>query len=453
MKNELWYQQPAAYWNEALPLGNGRMGAMVFGGIKQEHIQVNEDSVWYGKKIDRLNTDSAANIGKIQKLIFENKMEEAERLTLCALSGTPESQRQYQNLGEQQLRRNHIADHRKYFERLEIGLGEDQFQDIPTDERLSRIKEGADDYGMLELYLQFGRYLLMASSRPGSLPGNLQGIWCNEYMPIWDSKYTININTEMNYWPAESGNLSEMHEPLFKLIKKMVVNGQRTAREMYGCRGFVAHHNTDLYGDTEPQDKCITSAYIQAAGILGREIDKEKAEHILASLPKPQIGKYGQLMEWIQDYDEFEEGHRHIPHLFGLYPASQFTYEETPDLMEACEVTLRRRLKSDSGYTGWSRAWIACFWIRLRNGNEVYENLKSLLQESTFLNMMDNYPCQDERGEYKVFQIDGNLGAAAAIMDMFVQSIKDRVFLLPALPDCLKEGYVKGIIFIIHGKK
>lgn len=142
-------------------------------------------------------------------------------------------------------------------------------------------------------------------------------------MPIWDSKYTININTEMNYWPAESGNLSEMHEPLFKLIKKMVVNGQRTAREMYGCRGFVAHHNTDLYGDTEPQDKCITSAYIQAAGILGREIDKEKAEHILASLPKPQIGKYGQLMEWIQDYEEFEEGHRHISHLFGLYPASQ----------------------------------------------------------------------------------------------------------------------------------
>lgn len=192
---------------------------------------------------------------------------------------------------------------------------------------------------------------------------------------------------------------------------------------------------------------------LHTAGILGREIDKEKAEHILASLPKPQIGKYGQLMEWIQDYEEFEEGHRHISHLFGLYPASQFTYEETPDLMEACEVTLRRRLKSGSGYTGWSRAWIACFWTRLRNGNEVYENLKSLLQESTFLNMMDNYPCQDERGEYKVFQIDGNLGAAAAIMDMFVQSIKDRVFLLPALPDCLKEGYVKGIIFIIHGKK
>ncbi|MGN1141139.1 MAG: glycosyl hydrolase family 95 catalytic domain-containing protein [Oliverpabstia sp.] len=694
MEKELWYRQPAAYWNEALPLGNGRMGAMVFGGIEKEHIQINEDSVWYGRRVDRLNPDAASNVKKVQQLILDDRVEEAERLALCALSGTPESQRQYQNLGDiyidfygldktvitqykrtldlekgiaaveysaddttfrrevfvsyldqimvifikaegkqtlngtagivrgrfydrswaeddstiaidgstgeggirfcaamrgssddgevwtigdqilfkdakeillclsaetsfrvqdpvktcmgdlskvgktafSELRARHIEDHSKYFNRLVIELEGECCQGIPTDERLVRIQKGMDDYGMIALYLQFGRYLMMASSRPGSLPANLQGIWCNEYMPIWDSKYTININTEMNYWPVESGNLSEMHEPLFELIKRMVENGKRTAREMYGCKGFVAHHNTDLYGDTDPQDKCITStfwlmggawlclhiwthflytkdevflekyfdcieqsaiffidflvcdkenhmvvvptlspensyigadgrktaltygtsmdseiltelfhAYLEGSKILGKEIEEEQVMHILERLPKPQIGKEGQLLEWIRDYEEYEKGHRHLSHLFGLYPAYQFTYEDTPELMKACETTIYRRLENGSGYTGWSRAWITCFWARLRNGNNVYENLKALLCESTFINLMDNHPCVDERGEYKVFQIDGNAGAAAAIMEMFVQSYPDRLYLMPALPDCLKKGHVKGI--------
>lgn len=694
MERKLWYLQPAKRWDEALPLGNGRMGAMVFGGTNSEHIQMNEDSVWYGKSIDRLNPDAGKHMEEVRHLIFEHKFEEAERLALCSMSGTPESQRQYQNLGDiyielyhseevknykreldletgiagieyeaegikyereifisspdqvmivrlkasgsllngvvkmergrfydhswamdehtiamngcskgegihfcagiravpvkgtinvlgdqilikdaeeviliissatsfryrdpvktcrdtltaaekksyEELCQSHISDYQTYFKRMEISFGEDGYQDVPTDVRLARVKEGADDYGLLELYVQFGRYLLIASSRLGSLPANLQGIWCNEYMPIWDSKYTININTEMNYWPAETCNLSEMHMPLFELIKRMVKNGQKTAREMYGCRGFVAHHNTDIYADTAPQDKCITSTfwvmggawlclhiwnhylytndssfletyydcleqavlffedflipdsknrmvvspslspensyldqrgrktaltygttmdseiltelfedYIEASKILGKECEEERLNDIIRRLPKPQIGKHGQLMEWIEDYEEAYKGHRHISHLFGLYPGNQFTKEETPELIEACEVTLNRRLEYGSGYTGWSRAWIACFWARLRDGNKAYESIKVLLGDSTFSNLMDNHPCEDDRGEYKVFQMDGNSGATAAIVEMLIQSYPGKIYLLPAIPDGLPNGFARGIKII-----
>lgn len=695
MERKLWYLQPAKRWDEALPLGNGRIGAMVFGGVNCEHIQMNEDSVWYGTSINRLNPDANKYVAEVRKLIFENKSEEAERLALSAMSGTPESQRQYQNLGDiyieffhskevkeykrqlnlengisgieyeaegtryereifisfpdqvmvvrlkatgpsllngvvkmergrfydhswaidrntiaidgcsegdgihfcagiravplngnisvlgdqiliqdanevmlivtaatsfryqdpintclvilakaekksySELREAHVSDYQTYFNRMDISFGEDIYQNMPTDMRLARIKEGADDFGLLELYVQFGRYLLIASSRTGSLPANLQGIWCNEYMPIWDSKYTININTEMNYWPVETCNLSDLHIPLFELIKRMVENGQKTAREMYGCRGFVAHHNTDIYADTAPQDKCITSTfwvmggawlclhiwnhylytkdisfleeyydcleqavlffedflipdsknrlvvspslspensylteegkkialtygttmdteiltelftdYVQASHILGKECEEEKVNKIVSRLPKPRIGKHGQLMEWIEDYEEAYRGHRHISHLFGLYPAGQFTIEETPDLIKACEVTLKRRLEYGSGYTGWSRAWIACFWARLRDGNQAYKNIKVLLEESTFLNLMDNHPCEDERGEYKVFQMDGNSGATAAIVEMLVQSYPNKLYLLPALSDGIPDGFARGIKII-----
>ncbi|MEF3304446.1 glycoside hydrolase family 95 protein [Paenibacillus sp. GYB003] len=412
----LWYRKPAAEWNEALPIGNGRLGGMVFGIPDRERIQLNEDSVWYGGPADRNNPDALEHLPAIRRLILDGRLGEAHRLAAMALSGTPESQRHYMPLGELSLQLDHagygdyrreldlaagvvavsytaggVRHTREYFSsypdrvlvvrlaadrkgsisfaarltrgkqryvdelrssggrmlvmkghcggrggsdfcavlaaypeggsvrtigehllvegadrvtlllaaettfrradpeaecmrtvreasaktydalrgshvadvsapigrvRLDIRGSDDAAAaaELPTDERLERVREGGEDSGLVSLYFQYGRYLLLASSRPGSLPANLQGIWNEHMRPPWDSKYTININTQMNYWPAETCNLAECHEPLFDLIERMRVNGRVTARRMYGCRGFVAHHNTDIWADTAPQD-------------------------------------------------------------------------------------------------------------------------------------------------------------------------------------------------------
>lgn len=400
MNHVLWYKQPAKDWNEALPLGNGRLGAMVFGGANRDKLQLNEESVWSGGFTDRNNPDALRYLLKIRKLLFEGRADEAEALTLKAMSGIPEGQRTYQPLGDltldfgefefenykrqldiskamasveytqngnlfcreyfisaprnigviritgavpfsfsvrldrnrqlnkvyatqdsiviqggsgieftgaakvkaenverigeeivaknvteatvffacrtsfrtenhldeclklletdlcyEELLKEHIADYKKYFDRVNLDLGETS--ELPTDERLAKSK----DLGLTELMFQYGRYLLISSSREGTLPANLQGIWNDKMLPPWDSKFTININTQMNYWLAESCNLSELHLPLFELMKRMMPNGQRTAKEMYNCRGFVAHHNTDVWADTAPQDRCITASY------------------------------------------------------------------------------------------------------------------------------------------------------------------------------------------------
>ncbi|WP_243122162.1 glycoside hydrolase family 95 protein [Clostridium thermarum] len=414
---KLWYSKPAApdNWNEALPIGNGTLGGMIYGGINREHIQLNEDSVYYGKPVDRINEDALKYLPVIRQYLFEGKLKEAEDLAIMALSGTPEGARQYQTLGEmyidfykqegeaknyrreldiskaissvtysiedtfykreifssavhgvmvvritadkpgtvsfkvhldrwrsfdelkgagedsvimrgncgeggvkfitlakvqsvggkahrignvlivedadaaiiyltartsfyednpeqwckntieaavkvpyEELKSKHIEEYKSYFHRVSIDFKSsdtaENLELLPTDERLNRIKEGKEDFGLLNLYFQFGRYLLISSSRPGTQPANLQGIWNKDMFPAWDSKYTININTEMNYWPAEVCNLSECHLPLFDLIERMRPSGRRTARKMYDCRGFVCHHNTDLWGDTAPQD-------------------------------------------------------------------------------------------------------------------------------------------------------------------------------------------------------
>ncbi len=351
--------------------------------------------------------------------------------------------------------------------------------------------------------------------------------------PAWDSKFTININTEMNYWIAESGNLSESHMPFFELLKRVCENGKETARKMYGCKGSVAHHNTDIYADTAPQDhyipatfwvmgeawmathiwehylytgdkiflkeyfdvmtesvdffgdfllknengELITSPsvspenvyimkdgtkgclcesatmdieilmellgdYLSACEVLGITGEKcQKAQDILAGLPKIKVGKYGQIQEWMEDYDEEDPGHRHISHLYGVYPGNSISYEKTPDLMKAARVTLERRLANGGGHTGWSRAWIIGLWTHFLEGEKVYENLEELLSKTTFDNLMDNHPY----GAGAVFQIDGNLGASAAMLEMLVQSRDGVVKLLPAIPKAFSDGSVKGV--------
>ena len=461
------------------------------------------------------------------------------------------------------LRRRHIEDHQRYFRRAAISFGPDPKAAIPTDQRIAAIKASGEDIHLLPIYFQFGRYMLISSSRPGTLAANLQGIWNESVDPPWGSKYTVNINAEMNYWFAESANLAELHLPLFDLLHATLKPGSLSAKEMYRASGSVVHHNTDIWGDSAPIDGLGGGVWPMGASWLSLHLWRhythtgdvqflaedaypalrenavflldylvrdpktghlvtgpscspenayqlpdgksynlcmgptmdisivravfwrllESANHLknlssehknpiasdqellsrvstaMSQLPPFQIGHDGRLQEWQVDYQDHEPGHRHISHLFGLFPEDQITVQGTPELARAARIVLDRRLAAGGGSTGWSRAWIINCLARLGDGEACYENILALLRVSTRGNLFDVCGVK----ENSPFQIDGNLGAPNGFIEMLLQSHAETpltppqastqftstsphiIRLLPALPKAWPAGSFRGL--------